>query len=321
MNYRQLGKAGVQISEISIGGWLTLGGSVDKDSSIDILEAAIDHGINFIDLADMYSYGEAEKVTAKLLKRHRRQDLVISSKAYWPMSENVNDRGLSRKHLMESVEGSLRRLKTDYLDIFFAHRYDPLTPVEEVVRAMDDLIHQGKVLYWGTSMWPADKLTEAVGMADARNLYFPSVEQPRYHMLDRHIECDVLEACKQFGLGLVVWSPLAEGLLTGKYNQGIPEGTRAQSSDELREQLTDENIEKVRQLSSVAQDLGISMAQLAIAWLLRLPQLSSVITGASKVSQVEDNVKASEVVLDAETLARIEDILQNKPDCMARFAL
>lgn len=321
MQYRRLGQTGLQVSAISIGGWLTLGGSVDEDSSIDIVNAAIEMGINFIDLADMYSYGEAERVVGAVLHNHRRQDLVISSKAYWPMSANVNDRGLSRKHIMESVENSLRRLGTDYLDIFFAHRYDPLTPVEEVVRAMDDLVHQGKVLYWGTSVWPAEKLMEAVAIADRRNLYFPQVEQPRYHMLDRHIECEIMETCRQRGIGLVVWSPLAEGLLTGKYNDGIPSGTRAEESSELQQELTEENLEKVRHLTAVAQELGLTMAQLALAWILRRPEISSVITGASRIEQVKSNVSALSVELEADVLDTIEAILDNRPPCAERLML
>ena len=321
MQYRQLGSAGLKVSAISIGGWLTLGGSVDQDNSIDILAAAVEQGINFIDLADMYSKGEAERVVGNFLKSHRRQDLVISSKAYWPMSDNVNDRGLSRKHLMESVENSLRRLETDYLDIFFAHRYDPNTPVAEVVRTMDDLIHQGKVLYWGTSVWPAEKLMEAVSIADKRHLYFPQVEQPRYHMLDRHIECEILEICSKTAMGVVVWSPLAEGLLAGKYNNGVPSGSRGERSSDLQQQIQKTNLEKVQRLSQLARDQSLTMAQLALAWILRRPEISSVITGASRVAHVEDNALAAEIQLNEDVLAEIEIVLNNKPDCDGRLLL
>ncbi len=315
MEYRHLGKAGLKVSEISLGAWLTYGGSEEEETTRVCVKAAVDHGVNFIDLADVYARGEAERVVGKVIRDLglRRQDLVISSKLFWPMSDNVNDRGLSRKHIMESVENSLRRLQMDYLDLYFCHRYDPETPVEEVVRAMDDLVHQGKVLYWGTSVWSAAQIEHAVGLARAHNAYLPQVEQPRYNMLDRHIEPEIMPVAAKHGLGLVVFSPLAQGLLTGKYNEGIPEGSRAARSRWLDSDLTEENLSKVRALTALAEELGLTMSQLALAWVLRRPELSSAITGATKVRHVEANVKAAGVKLSAEVLEKIEGILDNAP--------
>jgi voltage-dependent potassium channel beta subunit len=315
MKYRHLGKAGIKVSEVSLGAWLTFGGSVAEEATRACIKTAVDHGVNFIDLADAYARGEAERVVGKVIKDLglRRQDLVISSKAYWPMSDNVNDRGLSRKHLMESVEGSLNRLGVDYLDLYFCHRHDPETPIEEVVRAMDDLVHQGKILYWGTSVWSAAQIEEAVGTARIYNSYLPQVEQPRYNMIDRHIEPEILPTVDKYGIGVVVFSPLAQGLLTGKYNEGIPEDSRAAERDGLKRELTDENISKVRRLTALAEELDITMAQLALAWILRRPEISATITGATKVEHVLDNVAASDVELTDDVLETIEGILDNDP--------
>ncbi len=311
MKYRRLGKAGIKVSEISLGAWLTFGKSVDDAITQACIAAAVEHGVNFLDIADIYAKGEAEKAVGRAIRALglRRQDLVISSKVFWPMSDNINDRGLSRKHIMESVEQSLRRIGTDYLDLYFCHRFDPETPIEEVVRAMDDLIHQGKVLYWGTSVWSAAQIEAAVGTAKVLNAYLPQVEQPRYNMLHREIEAEVMPTAAKHGIGLVVWSPLAQGVLTGKYNDGIPEGSRATYSDWVKADLTEEKLAKVRLLTTLAEELGITMAQLALAWVLRRPEISSAITGATKVAHVLDNVKASEVELEPEVLERIEAIL------------
>lgn len=315
MKYRHLGTAGLLVSEISLGAWLTYGGTTAEETTQACVKTALDHGINFIDLADVYAHGAAETIVGQVIRNLgvRRQDLVLSSKVYWPMSDNVNDRGLSRKHILESIDNSLQRLGVDYLDLYFCHRYDPETPVEEVVRAMDDLVHQGKVLYWGTSCWTAVQLEAAGGAAQKHNAYLPQTEQPRYNMLDRHIEPEILPTAAQHGMGLVVFSPLAQGLLTGKYNAGIPEDSRAANSRWLDHDLTDENVEKVRQLTALAEGIGVTMAQLALAWVLRRPEISSAITGASKPSHVEGNVKASDVVLQADVLAKIEEILGNDP--------
>jgi len=225
------------------------------------------------------------------------------------MTDNINDRGLSRKHIFESIDKTLARLQTDYLDIYFCHRFDPETEIEEVVRAMDDLVRQGKILYWGTSVWEADQIASAAAVADKYLCYRPQVEQPRYNMIDRHIEKEIMPTCHAHGIGLVVWSPLAMGLLTGKYNDGIPPGSRAETSDWLSDVLTDDNLVKVRNLGGIAGDLNISVTQLALAWVLRRPEISSAITGATRREHVEANVAASGIELEASVLDRIQAIL------------
>lgn len=310
MKYRRLGRAGIKVSEISIGGWLTFGGSVDAKTTEGIIDAAIDHGVNFIDMADIYAKGEAEKALGQALKNHRRGDLVISSKLFWPMSDSINDRGLSRKHIFESIDRTLVRLGTDYLDLYFCHRFDPDTEIEEVVRAMDDLVRQGKVFYWGTSVWEPDQIEAAASIAEKYSCYRPSVEQPRYNMIDRHIEPQIVPTCTRHGLGIVVWSPLAQGILTGKYNDGIPAGSRAAVSSWLKTDLTDANIEKVKKLEQVASDLEIPLGRLALAWVLRRPEISSAITGATRIEHIKENVAASDVILDASTLETIDKILE-----------
>ncbi|MEM8713172.1 MAG: aldo/keto reductase family protein [Planctomycetota bacterium] len=308
MNYRRMGRTGLQISSVSLGGWLTFGGSVDASTSGAILRAAVDHGVNFIDLADVYSKGAAEEVIGGHLPDYRRSDLVISSKVFGRMGEGPNDRGLSRKHIMESAEASLRRLGADYLDLYFCHRQDPDTPLEETVRAMDDLVHQGKVLYWGTSVWPSDALVAAHDLSDRRGYYPPLVEQPEYSLLRRSIEKDVLPEAERLGMGLVVWSPLAGGLLTGKYNDDVPAGSRGAETKWLDEKLNDEVREKLRAFTAVAQDLGVEPSQLALAWILDHEAITSVITGATRVEHIEKNAAAAEIELDRETVARIEGI-------------
>jgi len=313
MKYRRVGKSGLKVSEISIGAWLTYGGSVESARAEKIIRTAIDRGVNFIDIADIYARGEAEKVVGAAIRNLNRSDLVISSKLFWPMSDSINDRGLSRKHIMESIEKSLKRIGIDYLDIYFCHRWDPETEVEEIIRAMDDLVHQGKLLYWGTSVWSAAQIEQAIGEANRFGGYRPSVEQPRYNMIDRHIEPEILPTCERHGMGLMVWSPLAQGLLTGKYNDGLPSGSRAATTNWLKKDLNAENIEKVRQLSALASELGITVGQLALAWILRLPQISCVLTGATDPKQVDGNMKPTDIRLDGATLERIEAILDNNP--------
>ncbi|MCG3173062.1 MAG: L-glyceraldehyde 3-phosphate reductase [Myxococcota bacterium] len=310
MQYRQAGNSGLWVSTISIGGWLTYGGSVEDRTTMDIFRKSVDAGVNFIDLADIYARGEAETVIGKGLRDLRRQDLVISSKVYWPMTDNVNDKGLSRKHIMESVHGSLKRLNTDYLDLYFCHRWDEHTPLEETVRAMDDLIHQGKVLYWGTSMWTSQQLESAYGVANLRNLYPPTVEQPRYNLLDRSIESSIMPTAMQLGMGLVVWSPLAQGVLTGKYNSGKPKGSRGAETKWLDRDLSEDNLARVRQLTAMAGDMGCTTGQLALAWLLTRPEISSVITGATSVKQLQENIAASELKIDESTAAAIDALFR-----------
>ena len=314
MKYRKMGKSGLKISEIAIGAWLTYGHSVEAKTAEAIIKKAIDLGVNFVDIADIYAKGKAEEVVGRAIQGFQRSDLVISSKVFWPMSDDVNDRGLSRKHIMESIDKSLRRIGTDYLDIYFCHRFDPDTEVEEVVRAMDDLVHQGKVLYWGTSVWSAAEIERAVGDARSLKAYWPAVEQPRYNMIDRHIEPDVMAVCRHYGLGLTVWSPLAQGLLTGKYNDGVPKNSRGDVTPWLEEDLTPANIEKAKKLATLAGKLDITLSQLALAWILRRPEITCAITGATRVEQLEENVIAADVVLTEGTLTEIETILDNDPN-------
>ena len=309
MKYRQVGKSGLRVSEISIGGWITFGSTVQDETAHDILKEALDHGVNFIDVADVYAKGESERVVGEFIKDLDRSKLVVSSKVYWPMSEDINDRGLSRKHIFESVEKSLKRLHTDYLDLYFCHRFDETVPLEETLRAMDDLVSQGKILYWGTSMWSDKQLERVHELAvDHHHAYVPTVEQPRYSLFHREIEQGVMQTAEELGMGLVVWSPLAQGLLTGKYNDGVPKGSRAATSSWLDEDLNEENIKRARQFSALAQDLQIEPSQLALAWCLRRPQVSSVITGASSTRQVRENLAASELKLDDETIKRLDAI-------------
>ncbi len=309
MKYRRMGKSGLKISEISLGAWLTYGGTVAEKKAAPIIHSAIESGINFIDISDIYSNGEAEKIVGNTIKDYKRSDLVISSKLFWPMSENINDRGLSRKHIMESIESTLKRIGTDYLDIYYCHRFDPETEVEESVRAMDDLVHQGKILYWGTSVWEADQIKKSIEDAVNHNAYLPSVEQPRYNMLDRHIEADIMPTCKYHGMGLTVWSPLGQGLLTGKYNDGTPDGSRGATSMWLKPSLTDDNIAKVKNLTELAKSIDITMSQMALAWVLTREEISCAIIGATSVDQLQENIKASDIELDNEILGKIEHIL------------
>jgi voltage-dependent potassium channel beta subunit len=309
MNYRNLGASGLKVSEVSLGAWLTYGGSVEDATAVACIQRAVDLGVNFIDVADVYARGVAEIIVGRAIRELDRSHLVISSKVYWPMSEDVNDRGLSRKHIMESAHKSLRRLGTDYLDIYFCHRYDSNTPLEETVRAMDDLVRQGKVLYWGTSVWSGEQLRETAALCEERGYYAPRTEQPRYNLFDREIETNgVLDAAGELGLGLVVWSPLAQGLLTGKYDKGAPAGTRGSETHWLEGELTESNIEKVRRLGRIARALDMSVGQLALAWCLRHRAVSSVITGATAVHHVDENVRAAgkSATLDADVLAHID---------------
>ena len=317
MEYRQLGKHGLKVSELSLGSWIPFGEMIDDDMARDCMLAAYESGINYFDNADVYAMGQSEITMGRIMKDLKRSDLIISSKAYWPMGDGPNDKGLSRKHIIDSVNNSLERFGTDYLDLFFCHRYDTETPLEEVVRALDDLVHQGKILYWGTSEWRGAQISDAAGIASKWGLYGPTVEQPHYHMFQRDvIETELVDVARQHGIGLVAWSPLNSGILSGKYNTGIPDECRVQHHEWLRGALTDEKLDKVRELTKLAEELNATMAQLALAWLLRLPELSSVITGATRPSQVEENLKAVEIKaqLTPEILSRIESILQNDPN-------
>ncbi|MHA2366112.1 MAG: aldo/keto reductase family protein [Candidatus Hodarchaeales archaeon] len=319
MKYRKMGKYGMKISEVSLGAWLTYGGSVEEEIATKCIHEALEQKINFIDVADVYARGKAEEVVGHALgeEQFARKDCVVSSKVFWPMSNNPNDVGLSRKHIFDSIESTLDRLGMDYIDIYFAHRFDYQTPVEETVAAMDDLISSGYVRYWGTSVWSAAQLERAMGVCKDIGAKPPAVEQPRYNMLDRHVELEVLNTTDYHGMGVVVWSPLAQGLLTGKYNDGqMPSESRAANENTakfMKYEMIDENFKKIKQLGEIANELEVSLANLALAWCLRRKELTSVITGATKIEHVQKNVKATEIFLSNDTLNQIEGILQNTP--------
>jgi voltage-dependent potassium channel beta subunit len=306
MQYRKVGQSGVQVSSVSLGGWITFGGSLDDGTTREIVQTAIDGGVNFIDLADVYGYGGAEKAIGAMLSDFTRSELVISSKVFGRMSDAPNDAGLSRKHIMESAERSLRNLRTDYLDLYYCHRFDPQTPLEETVAAMDDLVHQGKILYWGTSVWSAQQLRDVTRLAADERRYRPTVEQPPYSLLDRGIEAEVMPTASKLGMGLTVFSPLAGGMLTGKYNDGVPAGSRADTTKWLENKMNDANLARVREFCGVAEELGCASGQLALAWILSHDEISSVITGATRAEHVQQNLGALEVELSEEVRTRLE---------------
>jgi voltage-dependent potassium channel beta subunit len=315
MRYRKLGASGLRISEIGLGSWLTYGGSVADDAAIQCIHRAFELGVNFFDTANVYRRGAAEEVTGRALKDFRRDDYVLATKVYFPMGEGPNDRGLSRKHIMEQCHASLRRLGVDYVDIYQCHRPDETTPLEETLRALDDIVTQGKALYVGVSMWPAELLDEAHRLHHKLNLDPIVSNQPEYSMLTRDIEENVLPVSKQLGIGQVVYSPIAQGVLAGKYRPGEqpPAGTRAATPGDsgfMERFMRDDLLEAVQALRPLADELGITMAQLAVAWVLREPGVSSAIVGASRPEQVDENVAASGVELPPETLSRIDDILE-----------
>ncbi len=320
MEYRKLGKWGPKLSVISLGAWVTYGNQVKDEEKIrEIVKLAYENGVNFYDNADVYARGLAEEIMGRVLKDYPRHTLVLSSKVFWPMSEDVNDRGLSRKHIRESIEKSLKRLQTDYLDLYFAHRYDPEVPMEEIVSTFSQLVDEGKILYWGTSEWPPARIAEAVTFARENGLHPPAVEQPQYSLVYRdRVEKEIFPETRRFGLGVVVWSPLGMGLLTGKYDEGLPSGARLTEYEPLRERLlTEENRARVRKLKEIADRLGVTRAQLALAWVLRRGEVTSAITGATRPEQLEENLKAAELVLDEEALEEIEALFPPGPDCYA----
>lgn len=310
MEYRQLGRSGLRVSEVSLGSWLTFGATVDVPATVEVVRAALDAGVNCFDSADVYAGGAAEEALREALRGVPRHQLVIASKAFFPMSEDPNDRGLSRKHLVESVHASLRRLGTDYLDLHQCHRADPSVPIEETVRAYEDLIRQGKLLYWGSSEWDERQIADALGAADRHGAYRPVSNQPQYSILRRGIERRIVALCAREGIGQLVWSPLAQGVLTGKYRPGErPEGTRAAHPFQARFMeafLTDEMLGRVAQLRPIAADLGLTMGQLSLAWCLRDAAVASVIVGATRPAQLAENVKASGVKLPADAVKAID---------------
>jgi voltage-dependent potassium channel beta subunit len=322
MNYRRLGNSGLRVSEISLGSWVTFHNQVDDSLAFECMTAAYEAGVNFFDNAESYAAGMSETIMGKVLKKTgwRRASYVISTKFFWGLNDGPNEKNrLSRKYLLGAIDGSLKRLQLEYVDLIFCHRADPETPVEETVRAMHDIITQGKALYWGTSEWSAEMYREAWQIADKYSLHKPQMEQPHYNMLHRErFEKDYARLYKELGMGTTIWSPLASGLLSGKYNDGIPSDSRAalKGYEWLQENvITPQRIEIVKKLVPIAKDLDCTMSQLAIAWCLKNPNVSSVITGASKVSQIHENLKAMEIVptLTPEVMEQIEGVLGNKP--------
>ena len=277
MKYRRIGKSGLKVSEIALGAWLTYGRSVEDKLSESIIHHAIESGVNFIDIADAYAHGSAEKTVGQAIKPFKRSDLVISTKLFWPMSDNVNDRGLSRKHIMESIDKSLKRIGTDYVDIYFCHRYDEETEVEETVRAMDDLIRQGKILYWGTSVWEADQIQNANDIAKKFGAYAPIVQQPQNNTPDQHTKAQNMPACQPKRCLLPLSRPLAGGILTGKYVDGIPKGSRADTTQFVTDELTAGNRSKVIDLLALARTHDLTLAQLSLAWVLKREEISCAI--------------------------------------------
>ncbi|WP_066188663.1 MULTISPECIES: aldo/keto reductase family protein [Gracilibacillus] len=314
MKYRRLGNTGLKVSEISLGSWLTYGGYVEQQQAQKAIDTAYDLGINFFDTANVYMRGEAEKIVGKALRNYPRHSYVLATKVFGKMGDGPNDQGLSRKHIMEQCEASLTRLGLDYVDIYYCHRYHADTPLEETLRALDDLVRQGKVLYIGVSEWSAAQIAEAVHIADKRLLDRIVVHQPNYSMLHRQIEDEIIPISEKHGIGQVVYSPLAQGVLTGKYKKGqdIPADSRAaQDNLDLSKLLTAKNLDRVEALNNEAANEGISLSQLALAWILRQSNVSSALIGASKPEQIEENVQASGAKLSPETMAKVEGILSN----------
>lgn len=315
MEFRHLGRSGLMVSEISYGNWITHGSQVEEDAATACVRAALETGITTFDTADVYAGTRAEEVLGRALKGERREGLEIFTKVYWPTGPGRNDRGLSRKHIMESINGSLRRLQTDYVDLYQAHRYDYSTPLEETMEAFADIVHSGKAHYIGVSEWRASQLREAHALA--RELRIPLVSnQPQYSMLWRVIETEVIPTSEELGIGQIVWSPMAQGVLSGKYLPGQPPPAGSRATDEksganfIARFLTDDVLTRVQRLKPLAEQAGLSMAQLAVAWVLQNPNVSSAIVGASRPEQVHDNVKAAGVKLDADLLKAIDEIVE-----------
>jgi aryl-alcohol dehydrogenase-like predicted oxidoreductase len=314
MEYRHLGRSGLKISEIAYGNWLTHGSQVEEDAAAACVAAALDEGITTFDTADVYAGTRAEEVLGRALHGVRRESLEIFTKVYWPVGRGPNDRGLSRKHIIESAHNSLRRLQTDYLDLYQAHRYDHETPLEETLRAFDDLVRQGKVLYVGVSEWRADEIAAAVRIAGQMGFDKIVSNQPQYSMIWRVIEAEVIPLCEKEGIGQIVFSPIAQGVLTGKYLPGAaaPAGSRAtdaSGSAFIKGYLTDDILARVQQLRPLAEQACLTLAQMAVAWTLQNPNVSAAIVGATRPEQVRENVRASGVRLDHEVMRRIDDIL------------
>ena len=320
MEYRHLGRSGLKVSALSYGAWVTFGDQIDVDRAAECMQIAYDHGVNFFDNAEAYAGGQAEEMMGDIIQQKgwSRSDLVVSTKIFWG-GDGPNDVGLSRKHVIEGTKAALRHLKMDVVDLVYCHRPDPETPMEETVRAMSHLVDRGYAFYWGTSEWTAEQIRHAAGIARRENLIPPTMEQPQYNMFHREkVEREFAPLYDDLGLGTTTWSPLASGVLTGKYNDGIPDDSRlaTEGYEWLREAvLQNDRLEKVRALTEIAEEVDCTTAQLALAWCLQNPNVSSVITGATKPHQVEENMQALDVAnrLTPETMDRIEDILDNRP--------
>jgi voltage-dependent potassium channel beta subunit len=321
LQYRQLGRSGLKVSELSFGSWVTFGKQLDESQAREVMSYAYDMGVNFFDNAEVYAQGESERIMGKALQAlgWSRDSYIVSSKVFWG-GERPTQRGLSRKHVVEGCHAALKRLQVDYLDLFFCHRPDPDTPVAETVFTMDSLIRQGKILYWGTSEWPADHINQAYLIAQQNGLHPPTMEQPQYNLLHRQrVEEEYASAFDQWGLGATTWSPLASGILTGKYNDGVPDGSRAALEDFgwLKERILSDagkkEITKVKQLGEVAADCGMSLAQFSIAWCLKNKNVSTVILGATKLEQLEATLEASPLLvrINEEVMNRCDQILSD----------
>jgi aryl-alcohol dehydrogenase-like predicted oxidoreductase len=314
MEFRHLGRSGLIVSEISYGNWITHGSQVEEDAAKQCVQAALDEGITTFDTADVYAGTKAEEVLGRALKGVRRESLEILTKVYWPTGTGRNDRGLSRKHITESIHGSLRRLQTDYVDLYQAHRFDNETPMEETLKTFDDLVRQGTVLYVGVSEWTADQISRALKIADEMGFDRLVSNQPQYSMLWRVIEEEIVPLSEKEGLSQIVFSPIAQGALTGKYLPGQPPPAGSRATDPsggnmISRWLNDDVLTRVQELKPIAADLGLSMAQLAVAWVLQNPNVASAIVGATRPEQVHDNVKASGVKLDTDVLKKIDEVL------------
>lgn len=313
MEYRRVGKSGLKISEIAYGSWLTFANQVELKNAEEIIRRAFELGVNYYDTADVYEQGKAEELLGRILPGYSRRSYVVATKAFWPMSDFPTDRGLSRKHVIDSIEGSLDRLNLDYVDIFYCHRFDPETELLETLEAIEDIIRLGKTIYWGTSEWTADQITEAVRICESRGWHKPIINQPRYNLLTRDLEKEILPASVELGMGTANFSPLAQGVLTGKYSGGnIPEGSRGSNTKQnmwMKDQISDmELLAKVDSLSAVAEKYELTIAQLSLAWILANPGISSVITGATSVRQLEDNVKASGIRLNQDDIRSLNEL-------------
>ena len=311
MKYNRLGKAGIRVSELSFGSWVTFGGALDLKEAKDCMRTAFELGVNFFDNAEVYAHGKAETLMGQALKDFKREDLVISTKLFWG-GEGPNDTGLSRKHLIEGIHNSLKRMDLEYVDLLFCHRPDPETPIEETVRAMDWIVNKGLALYWGTSEWSAKEIEEAFRIAAEINCIPPTMEQPQYNMFVRErFEKEYAPLYKKHNLGTTIWSPLASGFLSGKYNNGIPSDAHKDRVMWAEKHINERNINRVKKIGKVAEGLDCTTAQLALAWCLKNPNVSTVITGATSVAQVKENMKAAEVVplLTPQVINVIEEIL------------